>query len=471
MKSYKCIVIGSGPGGATVASEIAKTGADVLMVERGKFQSLSKQQEYTSREINTKYKNGGLTPAFCKPIINYAEGCCVGGGSEINSGLFHEVPEEILQSWEKKNSINFDRGELREAYNDVKSRLNISYMPKSEMPKASTILMDGSKKLGWECNEIPRWYSYDDGSNGKRMTMTETYIPDFVENGGEILESYKVTKIRKEAKKQNIVEICGPNKEEIKVKSDYIVISAGAIDTPFLLLQSGYKKNVGEGLKMHPSFKFTAMFSDEINDNNMGVPVHQVKEFSPKISMGCSISNKQFIALGLNDSNNMEYLDSWKKMANYYSMISPIGSGSVRKIIGINSPVVNYKLTREDKKNTIEGAKLLGRLLFKAGAKKLFPSIAQNILFENESQLNSLNNINFSYYNLMTIHLFSSAQIGGNKKTSVVNPEGHLWEDDTIFISDSSILCDSPTVNPQGTVMAFAKMNAKYIVNKIKNGI
>ena len=33
---------------------------------------------------------------------------------------------------------------------------------------------------------------------------------------------------------------------------------------------------------MHPSFKFTAMFPENIICNNEGVAVHQVKEFSPK---------------------------------------------------------------------------------------------------------------------------------------------------------------------------------------------
>ena len=50
---------------------------------------------------------------------------------------------------------------------------------------------------------------------------------------------------------------------------------------------------------MHPSFKFTAEFDEEVNFENMGVPVHQIKEFSPNISMGCSISSRPHIGLGL----------------------------------------------------------------------------------------------------------------------------------------------------------------------------
>ena len=55
--------------------------------------------------MNLKYRNAGLTAAIGNPVINYAEGNCAGGGSEINSGLFHEIPDSTLLGWEKKPSF------------------------------------------------------------------------------------------------------------------------------------------------------------------------------------------------------------------------------------------------------------------------------------------------------------------------------------------------------------------------------
>ena len=59
----------------------------------------------------TKYKNAGLTAMLGSPVVNYAEGSCVGGGSEVNSGLYHRLPADILDEWEN-NNILFDREEL-----------------------------------------------------------------------------------------------------------------------------------------------------------------------------------------------------------------------------------------------------------------------------------------------------------------------------------------------------------------------
>ena len=42
-----------------------------------------------------KYRNGGQTVALGRNKIAYVEGRCVGGGSEINSGLYHRTPPEV----------------------------------------------------------------------------------------------------------------------------------------------------------------------------------------------------------------------------------------------------------------------------------------------------------------------------------------------------------------------------------------
>ena len=73
--------------------------------------------------------------------------------------------------------------------------------------------------------------------------------------------------------------------------------------------------------------------------------------------------------------------------------------------------------------------------------------------------VSSLLNINVNKLNLMTIHLFSSLRMGGNKDHFATDPFGKLWNHENIYINDGSILCDSPTVNPQGTIMAFSKYN------------
>ncbi|MDC1487750.1 GMC family oxidoreductase N-terminal domain-containing protein [Gammaproteobacteria bacterium] len=468
-KDFKIIVVGSGPGGCVPAVLLAEKGLDVLMIEEGSDFTEENVSEFSTTEMNLKYRNAGLTAAIGNPVINYAEGNCAGGGSEINSGLFHEIPDSTLLGWEKKNSISFNRGELQNAYSQVRKDINVSYMPQDKIPIASSLLQDGSDSLGWKCSEVPRWFKYDSDGTGQKQSMSQTFIPRFKEAGGEFLVNAKVETFQK-INKRHVLNVILKNGMIESFSCDYLFISGGAINTPALFLRSGIKKNIGFGLNMHPSFKFTALFDQEVNLPGMGVPVHQVKEFSPEISMGCSISSKPFLGLALNDTNNLNLINNWRNMASYYSMICPTGSGRVRLLPFFKSPFVTFFLSKEDKINIYRSIILLGKVLFESGAIELFPSSSAKS-FSSVEELLQINNIPISKLNLMTIHLFSSMQMGGNKNVHPVTPEGNLWSDSSIYISDSSMLCDSPSVNPQGTIMAIARMNALNFLERIDNEI
>lgn len=463
--SFEIIVIGSGPGGCVPAVILAEKGHDVLMIEEGHNYKLSDTVPFSTDEMRLKYRNGGITVAMGRTKTNYVEGRCVGGGSEVNSGLYHRIPEEVLVKWEKANEISFDRSQLENSFEQIEKDINVSYLTVSKPPKASIKLKEGCDKLGWNCKEIPRWHK-DDEHGGIKQSMTETFIPRFLASGGSLLPDTRALRISKSNGKNLVHTIDNEGKNRV-FTSSYVIISTGSINTPFLLKKSGFKKAVGKNLKLHPSFKFAALFQEKINFKGMGVPVHQVKEFSPEISLGCSISSKPYIGLALSDTGNMNYLSDWERIANYYAMISPEGSGTISAMPFFDSPFVRFKLRESDFQLLYNGVEKLARVLFEAGAVKLFPSVSSPITIEKMEDVSLIRGIPRSKLNLMTIHLFSSVPMGGDKKRFPLNPEGHLWDDPTIYVSDGSMLCDSPSVNPQGTIMALARVNALRLLNKI----
>lgn len=467
---FKVIIIGSGPGACVAANIFAEKGLNVLMIEKGTNSSVNAVDSFSCDEINQKYKNAGMTVAFGKTLINYAEGSCVGGGSEVNSGLYHRIPDSTLKNWEEKNEFTFDKTFLNESYTDIEKLINVSLMPESNDQRASLKLKEGCDKLEWECSEVPRWFKYNSKGHGTKQSMTETLIPKFLKNGGTLKTETEVISIFSK-NKINYVDTINKKGKNISFCSDFIFLSAGAINSPHLLLKSGYKRNIGKSLKLHPTFKFISLFEDKINSLENGVHVHQVKEFSPKISMGCSISSKGMLSVGLNDCHHLSYISDWEKMSTYYSMISPEGVGSVSNIPFFNSPFVRFSLTNKDYENIYFGMEKLAEILFSAGAKFLFPSVSSNLLIKSLDDLKKIRLLEKGKLNLMTIHLFSSIPIGGINNKFPLSPDGYLYENDSIYISDGSMLCDSPTVNPQGAIMAIARMNAIKFLSRLKNEI
>jgi choline dehydrogenase-like flavoprotein len=103
--TYDVVVIGSGPGGAVTARECARRGLKVLVLEEGERVEPGAVQPYSVTQMQRMYRDNGLTVALGRPSIAYAEARCVGGGSEVNAGLYHRPDASVLAEWTERFDI------------------------------------------------------------------------------------------------------------------------------------------------------------------------------------------------------------------------------------------------------------------------------------------------------------------------------------------------------------------------------
>lgn len=471
-KIVEIAVIGSGPGGALTSALLSEAGKEVVVVERGSYLPLSSCEPFTIDEMIQKYKNGGVTVALGRPSLSYVEGCTVGGGSEINSGLYHRTPENLINEWVEKFEVKeLSYQDLIPAFQKNERELTVSYFPSHDIPKASLKLHEGALKLGWDSIEVPRWYKYDGNSGvGVKQSMTETFIPRAVKAGSKIIADTNITNISPVTGGWRLkgMQRVGGELIPFKLAAKNIFLCAGPISSPALLRRSGLSNLAGKRVHMHPSIKIVAKFSEPVNSVGMGVPVHQVKEFSPRFSMGCSISTPPYLSLAMMDvEGGQAIVDShWQNMAIYYAMTTG-GSGIVDSFCLFKEPIVRYEFKTTELDEIYDGMIALAKCLFAAGAKEIYPVVQNSRRIKNIDEM-----LNFRYelrrerLNLMTIHLFSSCAMGENRLCTVVDSHGKLHGHDNIFVNDSSIIPTAIGVNPQGTVMALARRNVEHFLQK-----
>ena len=83
--AFDLVVIGSGPGGSIAALRAAESGLKVLVLEIGGAFIPGDIEHHSLVQTELQFKNGGLNFIWgTKPVL-FAEGCTLGGGSEVNS--------------------------------------------------------------------------------------------------------------------------------------------------------------------------------------------------------------------------------------------------------------------------------------------------------------------------------------------------------------------------------------------------
>lgn len=471
LSTVRCqdLVIGSGPGGAITAALLAEAGRDVLILEEGPCLPLESCEAFSIDEMLQKYRHGGLNPALGRPKIAMVEGCCVGGGSEINSALYHRTPGEMLDIWRDRCQIrDFGPLELEPHFHYCEDALSVGLTP-GPTPLASRKLIEGADKLGWRAMEAPRCFRYDgtvsgDGSPlGTRQSMSKTFLPRAVSAGARLsAQSRAMVLDRQHGRWAATLSHSG---ELSVVEADSVFVCGGAVETPALLRRSGITRNVGDTLALHPTVKVAARFAEEVNHEQLGVPVHQVREFAPHMSLGCSISSLPYLMLGTADYPERRELvrNEWRSMAIYYAMIAGPPVGRVRNLGG--DALVRYRLSREDLRSLSLGLRRLAKVLFAAGALELFPSIAGMPPLVSEDDLARIPaELPADRTNLMTVHLFSSCPMGENRGLCAADSFGRVHGAPDLYINDASLLPTAPGVNPQGSIMALARRNTLHFL-------
>lgn len=457
MNKADVVVIGSGPGGSVTAAMLAGRGRDVILLEEGGAFGQRRYPPFGAEEMQVAYRRSAMTTAFGRCPVSYAEARCLGGGAEINSGLYHRPPIAVLQRWGE------DVDTILSACADNEGELPPITAP-GEVQPASERLAAGAAKLGWSCHQTPRLHKYENdysplAPGGARNSMSESFLPRFASAGGRVMTNCEARALRREKHNWRIRIRRRDNGKvtEDDIGAREVVVACGAVRTPMLLRQSGIRRGVGNSLRMHLFVRVIAEFDSDVNAEHAGIGPHQIDEFAPRIRMGCAASSRAHLALALAQSHPRQldnHHNNWRRRAAYYAATSG-GRGFVRALPG-GGEAVFYQMSKDDFYDLADGMRLLVRALFCGGARMVLPVFAAApALFSAKDLWKLPRPLPPSRARLTSVHLMASCPMG-----VCADRFGRVHGEDNLHIADASLFADAPNVNPQGTVMALARRNA-----------
>jgi hypothetical protein len=242
------IVVGTGPGGATVARALARAGRDVLLLERGR--------EWRNHPLYGTYP-GVLLYAdkrallFTKEGLNIVRPLMVGGATTMYCGC-SAAP---LPWWKDRYGIDLT------AYADETVReLGIAPLPPELRGAASTRVAQAAGELGMAWEPQPKFMQPARTSHfacgakcmlgcrcGAKWTAGE-YVDEAVAAGARLITRARVERVLHADR--TIRGVSGRlGREPFEAEANTVIVAAGGIGTPVLLRNSGLS-GAGRGMTM-----------------------------------------------------------------------------------------------------------------------------------------------------------------------------------------------------------------------------
>ncbi|HEX6417393.1 MAG TPA: GMC family oxidoreductase N-terminal domain-containing protein, partial [Acidimicrobiales bacterium] len=377
----------------------------------------------------------------------------------------------LASEWQASYAIDEFTPEALGRYADrVERQLSVTTVPGAP-PPSSAALERGATKLGWRNVEFARVFSYDAAGRGTKQTMTRTMLPRALAAGATIVPDCRVQRLLRRGDRV-VGARCrrthpGGGVERLTIAAEHVFVCGGAVHTPALLQRSGIWRNVGNGLKMHPTIKIAARFPHPVDHGD--VPMQRVTEFAPFVAIGGSASRRGHVAMALADTGApyAEALADWENVSTYYAAIRSEGSGRVVAAPGLRAPLVTYGLTEGDLSRLARGLVHLGELLLAAGATELHPSVAGGRVVRRLDEIGAWwDQVTRSRANLMTVHLTSTVRMGEDRARTGADSFGRVWGHRNLRVNDGSLIPDAPGVNPQAAIMAIAARNCDHFLSE-----
>ncbi len=477
---FNAIVIGSGAGGGIVAAELAENGRSVLLLETGPHHTASDHVRWEARANHEIWFPVAFAepPAADLPPVPLLRGRCVGGTTTVNTKVAVRPEGLDYEKWHAATGLTGDSGrrfaeaDLLPALERVERRLGVR--PRTDWQRCVTVMAPGFEAVGTKLAAV---MSYTDpncsliGScmqgcptNAGKSTLNTYIAPAVVFNGLELRPNCTVQRVLIEERagrpQATGVEYVGADGQSHQVDADVVVVAAGALGTPGILLRSGVRefagdsassRQIGRNLGFHAARLVAGLF-DERMDAHMVYPIsahckHWIHDDDGGYLVEAStIQDPIGFATGLCDENGLpmwgqdlvEVTRRYRHISSLLVMINDENTGTAW-VDETGRDRYSYEWNEREQERLDASLARAGEILIAAGAKRVLPT------------------------GVVSTHVQGSCRMGSDPERSAVDAHGESHDIGRLFVGDSSVVPRTLSVNPSLTIMALASRLASYI--------
>ena len=191
-QQFDAIVVGSGPGGATVARELTRRDKKVLILEWGSNAPIKGTVLQTIAMGGIPFKNVLLT----KQLLAMVRGTTTGGSSIFYYGTVFDPPFDML----RKYGVD-----IADEINEAKSELPIAPLADHLIGPMAKRMMASARELGYDWHKLPKFVYQDKCRAGcwrcnygcpyGAKWNARMYVEEAVRNGAVLINGVKVKRV------------------------------------------------------------------------------------------------------------------------------------------------------------------------------------------------------------------------------------------------------------------------------------
>jgi choline dehydrogenase-like flavoprotein len=486
--SADVVIVGSGAGGAVVASQLARAGLAVVVVEEGDWVRPDEYGALTpTGTLRRCWREGGLSAAVGlgdTPFISVLQGKCVGGSSVLTGGVCFRIPDEVLHEWSHDLGLRSMTPEgVNAHFEAVEQVVHVETVPDTMRSRSTDLFVEGAARMGIPMKSMRRNTRGCRGvsrcnfgcPHGAKLSVDVSYLPDACTHGAlvvsdALVERVDVTSGVARGVRGRLLDAGGTRSVRFEVRAKVVVVACGSLHTPLLLRASGVDSwHVGRHMTLHPGFRVGAIFDEVVegwdgalqsvfSDHFASEGITLVSVYPP-----ASVLSAAFPGVA---AHHRAHVHKMPNLAVFGGMIHDQGGGRVRRWLG-REPFVTYRMDPQDRPRLLHAIEIVARMGFAAGAREIAMPIFGVDTLKSERELDELvaSPPPMQRVECTAYHPLGTAKMSVDPRAGVVRESGEAWQVANLFVADGSVLPTSIGVNSQLPIMGVAHKIAAGIAD------
>ncbi len=478
---FNVVVVGSGAGGGVIAGELADDGASVLLLEAGPHRTAI---DFTRWEARANHEIW-WPPAFAEapagaamaPLIMF-RGHAVGGTTTINTKVALRPTDQDYAKWHdaaglvSESGDPFGEDDLRAHIERVEQRLGVR--ERTDWQQCVRTVAPGFHALGAELEPV---ISYTDANcmrcgsclqgcptNAGKSTLNTYIHPPWAEGRLQLRAGCVVQRVviadHGDGPEATGVEYLDPDGAPRVAHADVVVVAAGTLATPQLLIRSGVRdaaagspssQLIGRHVGFHPARLVEGLF-DDVQDAHRVYPItahcmkHQRDEDGGFVVEASTIQDPIGFATALCDERGVPLwgaeLSDMLKRYRYFTGLLTMVSDENHGVAWVDEDgqdryCFDWSPVEQERIDT--SLQFARDVLEAAGATRVLQT------------------------GVLSTHVQGGCRMGSDPGRSVIDAHGESHDVRRLFVGDGSAVPCTLSVNPSLTIMALASRLAAYL--------